>query len=181
MDQNYYITDEEIEELKRVAREMPMGIKVGRIVRNVKYNANDIKIDASFRSDEELPGLDELLINVGAKFRLVKDFVKASWERWKELAKPEDDLDYYVDDKGREYYIEDGARIYIDPRGFEYFRGYDPETKETVYQFMYDGKIATFINDERSLFMINGMVYSIDDEGMVYAHRNVDYIDFKRR
>ncbi|MCM1053607.1 MAG: hypothetical protein NC483_06515 [Ruminococcus sp.] len=120
-------------------------------------------------------------------FRLIKasacKIIQYSLERVKALAEREDDLDKeYQDSKGRRYYLDsEGYRIYIDDRGFDYYTKYIPDLeKEFAYIKLYDQDnnvvFGTFVDEERTLIQIDGIVYPMDINGNILYDEEVPYL-----
>ncbi len=192
MEKKEVLTPEAIAALKNLSADTknlePGELKVGNLHVFVNETAKRVYITAFYRDRGALPTLKELTLRMGTKFALMKDFVKAKYQElkadWEETIKPEDDLDYYVDEDGRTYTIdEDGNRRYDD--GLVY--GVDPLTNERVVQIWLEddtGKrfLARFIDQEKSLLVLPGddNVYYLAEDGYLEVMENMDYIHPRR-
>ncbi len=124
---------------------------------------------------------------VNQKFHLIKcsickilENIVASIEG---LSAREDNLDkVYQDCDGKRYSVdEDGYKIYIDNRGFNYYIKYIPDLgKEFSYIKLYDQEsnmtIGTFIDEERTMIYVEGSVYPMDLNGNILYDEEIPYL-----
>ncbi len=192
MEKKEILTNETIDALKNLGtdiKNLPTGkmqIKNLHVLRN--ENQRQVYITAFYRDPNELPTLKELMVSIGTKFALVKDFVKKELNNLKEnlaqMVEPEDDLNYYIDEDGRTYILdENGYRLYDD--GLIY--GVDPLTNEKIISVCLEdeaGKrfLATYIDKDRNLLVLQNdpKVYHLDEEGYLEVVKNMDYIHHTR-
>lgn len=116
-------------------------------------------------------------VKKSGKLVVVRDFfeklVAKAKEEYYDLIEPEDELDYYIDEKGRTYEIVDGIRTYIDDRGFEYYLKYSVDLgKELSWTKMTNGSIGTFLDEDRTIIELeDGKAYYMDEFGKIdYSH-----------
>lgn len=111
-----------------------------------------------------------------SKFTLVKEFITAILAKEKDkLSTPEQDLNYYIDEEGRKYEInEDGTRLYFDDSNpnleYNYYLMTDEAGTTWEYIVLEGGVIGKFLNPERTVIEVDGIAYNLGLDGIDYDH-----------
>ncbi len=134
-------------------------------------------------TDETIKGNINKALTRG--YKLTKDFfhqVKSKIKKsLNELARPEIDLDYYVDEKGRPYTINEfNTREYEDPRGFNYYISHDLDGKEVPWVKMDDKTRGTFLDEDRTKLLVGNKLYMVDENMQLDYDHAMDYIGPRR-
>lgn len=118
------------------------------------------------------------------KAKVIKGYINKLKDRISsaiaELKQPEYDLNYFVDEYGRNYEMKDGHRAYIDKRGFNYYLTWDSEGNEISWVFLTDGSRADFLDRERTIILIEDKAYRMDETGEIDYDNEIPYITPKR-
>ncbi len=112
----------------------------------------------------------------GQRLKLLRDFVA---QKIQEISSPEDDYDkIYIDDKGREYEIRNGAKAYLDDRGFYYYVKCDLAGNEYEWIKLTDYSEGVFLDPERKIIKVHDKAYYFD--GNIHFDKEIDPINFHR-
>ncbi len=118
----------------------------------------------------------EALKTKKSKFALLKKSIASKVAQYKKFLKtPEQDLDYYVDELGRKYEInEDDYHVYFDDSRpnleFSYYLMVDEFGTTWEYTVLEGGVIGKFLNSERTIIEVDGVAYNFGLEGIDYDH-----------
>lgn len=138
-------------------------------------------VNFPFRSGENIKGevnRDAFQKRVSRKPKKLGDAVSSLISmvkrKYEDIKAPEENLDYYIDEVGREYHLFNGIKKYIDSRGFYYFIKIDKETGEEIeYVMLENDLIGDFVNRERTLVRINGHIYEMDNEANIDTSKEI--------
>lgn len=174
----YYLSKEDIAKLAAISETLNPGEK-----RNITvYHDIISNEDATFKVSiylESVPKDKENYLTTSKRkiknsFHLLKEKIVFKFnslaEKVCELMLLNEAVDLHLDKEGQYYYLESDTKVYVDQRGFEYYQKYIPSLDKKINYMMLNyenGEVTfgTFIDDERTLILVDGEVYEVNNQG----------------
>ena len=182
--EKYYITDEELENLREASHRLNVGeIKEGHVTRDVEEGKTPI-INAYFVEKND-PNMIDIQVKLRRGYRLIRDFVSKCYKELgleiERLSTTEDNLDMIGATVGGE--IVHTSSI----SGLPFIYMPDRKTQKKVKRFIFPADknnvyLAKSLNKDETLFSFDGddTVYTVDLHGNLVEAPNIDFISFHR-